>query len=495
MPLKPCYHISLIAMSFVACALMQPALAQNKKLSIAWDKTVSVSKTTPTLQVVYNPMLRMNSPIHKTTFEALKNLGADYVRYVPWFPYPRAAVVELAAPSNGQTYWDFTYADTVMHDFMEATGGHSVVINFSTIPVWMFKTDKPVAIATDADEVNWTYNQGRELRDPSMKEVAGYFARLLSWYTKGGFTDELGKYHKSGHYYKIPYWEVLNEPDLEHRISPVVYTKLYDAVVTEMKKVVPEIKFVGITVAYETNPEWFEYFLNPANHQPGIPLDCISYHFYGRPSVPEQTLDGYQYSFFDQAIGFLDKVRYIESIRKRLSPQTITTINEIGTILMDHDYKGVIPDAYWNVSGAMFAWIYLELTKIGIDVAGESQLVGYPTQFPDVSMMNWRNGKPNARYWILKLVKDNFGPGDKLVTTTINTNDVAAQAFMTGHGKKLLLINKRNREIAIDLPKEVKNVPVDYVDVSTGDNPVAQYQLAGNTITLKPFAVVVVNMP
>ena len=480
-------------MGLVAAAPVQQALAQNKKLTVGWDKTVLVSKTTPTLQVVYNPMLRTNSPIHKGTFDALKDLGADYVRYVPWFPYPKAAVVELAAPSAGQTYWDFTYADTVMRDLMEATNGHSVVINFSTIPVWMFKTDKPVAVSADPDEVNWTYNQGRELRDTTVKEVADYFARLLSWYTKGGFTDELGKYHKSGHYYKIPYWEVLNEPDLEHRISPVLYTKMYDVIVTEMKKVSPGIKFVGISVAHETNPEWFEYFLNPANHKPGIPLDCISYHFYGRPSVADQPIDGYQYSFFEQATGFLDKVRYIENIRKSLAPQTITTINEIGNILMDHDYKGVIPDAYWNLSGAMFAWIYLELTKIGIEVAGESQLVGYPTQFPDVSMMNWKNGKPNARYWVLKLIKDNFGPGDKLVTTSINSPDIAAQAFVTGHGKKLLLINKRSQEISIDLPADAKNARVNYVDTSTGDNPVGQYQSDTNTITLKPFSVAVVS--
>ena len=44
----------------------------------------------------------------------------------------------------------------------------------------------------------WDYEQGTELRDPSFKEVADYYARLLSWYTKGGFTDELGKRHESG---------------------------------------------------------------------------------------------------------------------------------------------------------------------------------------------------------------------------------------------------------------------------------------------------------
>jgi hypothetical protein len=130
---------------------------------------------------------------------------------------------------------------------------------------------------------------------------------------------------------------------------------------------------------------------------------------------------------------------------------------------------------------------------MGIDVAGESQLVGYPTQFPDVSMMNWTNSKPNARYWILKLLKNNFGPGDKLQTTVINSPDVTGQAFATGKGKKLLLINKRNKEVQLDLPADAKNAQVDYVDVTTGENPVAQSQLNSNTITLKPFAVAVVS--
>jgi hypothetical protein len=480
-------------MSAAACLSGSKLYAQQKAIMVNWNKTVSVSKTTPTLQVVYNPMLRSNSPIHKGTFEALKNLGADYVRYVPWFPYPKAAVVELREPAKEQTFWDFTYADPVMQDLMEVTKGHSVIINFSTIPVWMFKTDKPVAVDANPDEVNWGYNAGKELRDPTMKEVTGYFVRLLSWYTKGGFTDELGKFHKSGHYYNIPYWEVLNEPDLEHRMSPQLYTKIYDAIVPALKKVSPKTKFVGISIAYETNPEWFEYFLNPANHKPGVPLEGISYHFYGRPASVDQNIDNYQYSFFDQANGFLDRVRYIENIRKRLAPKVFTQINEIGTIIQDRDYKGDIPAAYWNLSGAMYAYIYLELTKIGIDVAGESQLVGYPTQFPDVSMMNWKNSKPNARYWVLKLLKDNFGPGDKLQVTAIPNPDVTGQGFLTAKGKKLLLINRRDKEIQLDLPADTKNARINYVDVTTGENPVAQSQPENNTITLKPFTVAVIT--
>lgn len=467
--------------------------AQDKPLTINWNSTLAISKTTPTLQVVYNPMLRANSPIHRATFEALKNMGAHYVRYVPWFPYPKAAVAELKAPTATETFWDFQYADPAFVDFMEAVKGHQPVINFSTIPVWMFKNARPVVHPEDPDLPFWGYNQGKELRDSTCKEVADYFARVFSWYTKGGFTDELGKFHKSSHHYKLPYWEVLNEPDLEHRMSPQLYTKIYDAVVMELKKISPETKFVGISVALETDPQWFEYFLNPANHKPGVPLDGISYHFYGRPASTDQTIDSYQYSFFDQANGFLDRVRYIENIRKRLAPNTFTHINEIGTILENRDYKGVIPDGYWNLSGAMFAYLYVELTKIGIDVAGESQLVGYPTQFPDVSMMNWKNGKPNARYWILKLIKDNFGPGDQLVATNSYNPQVTAQAFATASGKKLLLINRTNKEINLKLPA-MEGSALQTVDVTTGDNPIAAGQIKGDAFVLKPFAVTVIKI-
>lgn len=478
----------------LCCFFSCPLFAQDPAVTIHWNDTTVVSKTTPTLQVVVNPMLRRNSPIHEGSFQALKELGADYVRYVPWFPYPKMAVAELAPPAAGKTSWDFTHIDPIMEDFMKATEGHSVVINFSTIPVWMFKTDKPVEYPADADEVCWTYNQGRELRDTTLKELTDYFVRLFSWFTKGGFTDEAGQFHRSGHHYKIPYWEVLNEPDLEHNISPQLYTRIYDAVVTELKRISPETKFIGISVAYESNPEWFEYFLNPANHQPGVPLDGISYHFYGTPSGKEQTIDGWQYSFFDKADWFLDKVRYIEHIRKRLSPETFTTINEIGNIVgMNDQANPVIPDAYWNLAGAMYAYLYLELAKIGIDVAGESQLVGYPSQFPDVSMMNWKNGKPNARYWVLRLLKENFGPGDKLAGTRSPMHEVAAQAFVTPEGRKLLLINKRNRTISLTLPEDAEGAAMQYVDASTHEQAATTRPLNGNTLRLEPFSVTVIK--
>src|ERR1700712_1548447 len=95
----------------------QHLLAQNKAPVINWSNIASVSKTTATLQLVENPMVRNSSPIHNATFKALKELGADYVRYVPWFPYPKMAVAELQQPSGDKTYWDFTYPDSTMQAF------------------------------------------------------------------------------------------------------------------------------------------------------------------------------------------------------------------------------------------------------------------------------------------------------------------------------------------------------------------------------------------
>jgi len=490
----------------LAGAVGAPAagLAQDQppKVTVTWDKVTSVSKTTPTLQVVVNPPLRRGTVVHDNAFQSLKDLGADYVRYVPWLPYPRLGIAELEAPKDGKTSWDFTVIDPMTIDFLEATKGHSVVLNFSTIPQWMFKSDKPAEYPADPDGVTWTYTKGSEFKDPTYKEVADYYARLLSWYTKGGFTDELGKRHESGHHYKVPYWEVLNEPDLERNLSPEVYTRLYDAVVTAMRAVEPQTKFVGVSLAFPSGqPNFFEHFLNAKNHEPGIPLDFISYHFYAVPAA-DQGAEVQPHVFFAQADGFLNTVRYVEAIRTRLSPATRTTINEIGSISADdlvQDAPGhvtkPIPASYWNLAGAMYAYLFAELTKIGIDVTGESQLVGYPTQFPSVSMVDWTNGKPNPRYWVLKLLKDNFGPGDKIVDTQVASPYVHSMGVVTRDGKRrILLVSKRDRDIEVTVTGAA-GARQDYVDLSTKFDPPASVKVDSDKVLLRALGVAVITLP
>jgi hypothetical protein len=470
------------------------------KVTVNWEKVIATSQTTPTLQVVVNPPLRRGSDIHDRVFQALQELRCDYVRYVPWLPYPRLGVAELEPPGNGKTSWDFSLIDPMTVDFLRATQGHSVILNFSTIPQWMFKTQTRVEFPDDPDQAIWNYTQGTEPVDPSFRQVADYYARLVSWYTLGGFTDELGVRHNSGHHFEFDYWEVLNEVDFEHQMKPETYTRLYDAVVAALHKIQPEMKFVGLALASPSNaPHQFEYFLNPKNHKAGIPLDMISYHFYAVPS-PDETTEVSQFTFFDQAERFLNTVRYVESIRQRLSPHTRTTIDEIGSIYNsdfgqdkpDYVYKP-LPESYWNLSAATYAYVYAELAKLGIDVAGESQLVGYPTQFPSVSMVDWKSGQPNARYWVLKLIHDNLGPGDKLVETNSGSPYVYAQSFVTRDGeRKMLLVSKRNRTIKIALDG-AEGARVDTVDQTTGNQPPSKSAVRGGQISLGGLAVAIVT--
>lgn len=472
---------------------------------INWDTIIQKKTTIPTLQVVVNPKLRRGSSIHQRVFEELQNLGADYVRFVPWFPYPHDSIAEMYPPADGKTSWNCSSIDPFTIDFLEATKSHPVMLNFSTIPPWMFKADHMVPYPDDPDQPIWHYQVGTELRDPTMKEIADYFARLVSWYTKGGFTDETGIWHESGHHYALAYWEVLNEPDLEHDTSPEQYTARYDAIVSAIRKIDPEIKFVGMSLAMPgRNPEFFEYFLNPKNHQPGIPLDMISYHFYASPAGDEK-IDIEQYTYFAQADGFLNTVRFIESIRKRLSPTTQTTINEIGVIRADDMLQFTpghvaqpIPDAYWNLAGAVYAYIYANLAVMGIDIAGESQLVGYPSQFPSVSMVDWNTGAPNARLRVLELIKNHITPNDHVVHTTAGAMGSSpyylAQAFIGPDGsRKLLLVNKRDRVINLTLPG-FSGATVSVVDKSTAGGRERLEKVDGESYCLPGFAVAIVTI-
>lgn len=487
--------VLLIAGGILAAQEPVPSIKVN------WNEETIVSHSTPTLQVVVNPMLLRGSKMHGGSFRALKDLGADYVRYVPWLPYPKQAVAELEPPKDGKTSWDFQYIDPTLEDFMKATQGHSVVMNFSTIPAWMWKTKEPVKYPADPNQVFWNYTQGTEIRDPTYKEAANYFARLLSWYEKGGFKDEYGKWHASGHHYKFAYWEVLNEIDFEHHWTPEEYTKFYDAVVTAMRKVDPYIKFMALALAAPSyNPQMFEYFLNPANHKPGIPIDFISYHFYAG-QTPHEGIGDWQYSFFNQAAGFLNTVRYVEAIRKRLNPGVETDLDELGVILHADSEQGKPgyvyhpePKGYFALAAAMYADIFIETSRMGIDVIGESQLVGYPTQYPSVTMIDHTNSKPNARYWVLKLLVNNFHPGDKLMATSGTGMDISAQGYETPHGRKMLIVNRRNFAQDATLPMEFSEGRIAYVASSTGDNPPTTETMQGTTIHLRPFETAVVDV-
>jgi hypothetical protein len=640
--------------------------------SIDWTQIARVSQTTPTLQVVVNALIRRESPIHDNVFGELRALGADYVRFVPWYPYPLLGVAELEPPADGGTSWDFSLIDPLVEDFIEATRGHQPIMNFSTIPQWMWKspwtvqdgalyasggnngiakagatwTDytftadvTPLASAThsgapyaqsgllvrvdpetlngvgflisnypyssaaaggyvvyvtvtngsghavhakplpfaivggqtyhvsidasgdtfsiaidgttvdtvtdanypagtvglrengaesgvfdnvlvtapdgtvlfaddfsgdlskwaapglppeDPDAVDFSYSGGSELAVP-IQTVADYYRRLVAWYTAGGFTDEFGVFHASGHHYSFPYWEVLNE--LEHSLSPQLYTQLYDAIVTEIRKVSPQTMFVGVAQATPGSATYFTYFLNPANHAAGVPIDMISYHFYAHTTAGD-TPGTYGSTGFPRADTFLSVVDKIEAARMQFAPQVRTTVDEVGTIMdtaATQADPAPIPNAYWNYSAAIYAYVLAHLALKGIDVVAESQLVGYPGQYPSVSMVDWNTGLPNARYRVLQLFLEEVPPGCGLVPIAGAPDSCYLIGLHRREARKILVVNKTNGDVVLPIAG-VRGARARIVDQASAGGPIRAERVRGDQFVIGGYGVAVLAL-
>ena len=244
-------------------------VSKPNEVTVDWNKTILVSRSTPTLQVVVNPMLRAGAPIHDAAFQAVKQLGADYVRYVPWLPYPRLAVAELEPPTKETTSWDFSLIDPMTKDFLAATEGHSTMINFSTIPAWLLKTDKPVTYPADPNQVFWDYTQGTDLEGP----VRQGFGRLLCPAGKLVYQGRLYRRERQTTHFRLPlqlsYLGSLNEVSSSTGSLPEQYTARYDAIVSAIHEVCPDTRFMGLALAMPSDdPRYFEYFLDHENHKP-----------------------------------------------------------------------------------------------------------------------------------------------------------------------------------------------------------------------------------
>jgi hypothetical protein len=136
--------------------------------------------------------------------------------------------------------------------------------------------------------------------------------------------------------------------------------------------------------------------------------------------------------------------------------------------------------------------LFGQLARLGIEVIGESQLMGYPTQFPSVSMLDWNSGAPNARFRVLELLKKNFSPGVKLVRTRVEEAEIYGLGFIgQDGGRKLLLVNKRDKDVDVRLPEQASRVQ--FVDQTTKGNPPGQQALHSDTYKLRGLGVAVIS--
>ena len=487
---------------------------------VEWNRPIGVLNTAATLLVVPSPILHEPSPVRTSAFAALQQLHAPNPRYLAWYPYPHLAVAELEPPTPGRTSWNFAGIDSELVPFLKATEAYHPVVSLATIPAWMFKTDKAVGYPKDVDRADFAYGfRGTELRDPSAEQLAAYEARVFSWYTQGGFTDEWGEYHRSGYHFDIPWWGVLNEPEAEHFTSPEHYVQRYDAIVSAIHKVDSKVKFLALSLCcWNEGPEYLEYFLDAAHHRPGTPVDMIGYHFYAN-LPPGRPIGEWQSIAFEKADDFIAHVRYLEAIRKRLSPATKVDVDELGLdVDQDGDRPPVrAPDVYWNLGAAYDSYLFLWLARLSIDILTASHFMGSDGFSPMQSMMNWRTGRPNARYRARALLNRHFGAGDRWVATryvdphlrqtlrelelrdlphlfpeVFQPKDLAVQAMTTNAGRRILLINKTANAVDVDLQGAGRTIWAEMIDERSGDVPARREELKGSVLHLRRFAVAVV---
>jgi xylan 1,4-beta-xylosidase len=134
------------------------------------------------------------------------------------------------------------------------------------------------------------------------------------------------------------YWEVWNEPDISYwHGSPEDYNKLYDYAAAAVKRALPAAKVGGPASTGPASPraaaflrQFLEHCANGKNYvtgQTGSPLDFITYHAKGRPSVVDghvrmgisKNLDDVEKGF--EIVGSFSKFRDLPIVLSESDPE------------------------------------------------------------------------------------------------------------------------------------------------------------------------------
>lgn len=478
---------------FILLLLLGPGFVNGITWNVNFSHIEWTQGTQLTLQVVANPLLDpvicpSLAPHAWKLLRELVDAGASTIRYVPWFPYPKVAVVELDPPNatTKTSSWNFNDTLPQLESYLNATKGAKRVINFSTQPRWMYNNTDNFYPSNPA-QTDWDYPAGNAL-PTTTSLLASYYGRLLSWLVKGWFVDEFGRNITGGPCLGVSdlLWEVFNEPEGCHGLTPLSYVAQYDAITQAIREAAdPEhkIKFVGLALLSVDSTEWLETFLNVSNHRSNnVPLDVFSFHFYSNPSSRTDP-KSWEAMIIPAVDNVAPKIQALLQIRDRVNPRVRSSLDELGTILPDdNDNSAPVPSAlYYQASGAQFAYAFVRFSQMGVDVIGMSQLVGSPpipqcsvpdAQYPSVSMFDWTTGGPNNRAKVLLLLLSNCAVGTRWVSSSVDASGgpVVVQGFIDVSGtRKLLYINGSSEPQTVSIhivgsatpPRQVKLDPFD----------------------------------
>ena len=188
--------------------------------------------------------------------------------------------------ASGKPVYDWTITDRIFDTYLQAGAKPFVEIGFmpqalSSKP----EPYKPIWIPGDKNpdySIGWSYPP---------KDYARWGELVHQW-----VRHAVQKYGRSE--VASWYWEVWNEPDISYwHGTPEDYDKLYDYAADGVKRALPEAKVGGPAStgpASEKAGNFLRQFLehcasgrNATTGQTGAPLDFITYHAKGRPTVAD----------------------------------------------------------------------------------------------------------------------------------------------------------------------------------------------------------------
>lgn len=228
--------------------------------------------------------------------------------------------------ASGKAIYDWTIVDRILDTYLNAKAKPFVEIGF--MPEALSSQPQPYkpvwspGAAFDKYYVGWSYPP---------KDYSKWGELVYQWVRheveKHG-SDEVASW----------YWEVWNEPDISYwHGSPEDYDKLYDYTASAVKRALPRAKVGGPGSTGPATPkaaaflrQFLEHCANGKNYltgATGAPLDFITYHAKGRPSVDgghvrmgiSKNLDDVEQGF--EIVGSIAKVRNLPIVLSESDPE------------------------------------------------------------------------------------------------------------------------------------------------------------------------------
>ena len=170
--------------------------------------------------------------------------------------------VPQGSEGTSSTTWDFSMVDAITQPVLNVAD-HSPEFQIAKAPPFMFENN----------------NSGNSFNDLTFTQFAGYTQNLVEYYNTGGFTAN-GQTYVSASYptYKITWWGIYNEPNINNNLTPQQYTDMYNAVVPAMQATDSSLKFAALELADFSGQvqAWMPTFASNVTAH----VDVLATHFY-----------------------------------------------------------------------------------------------------------------------------------------------------------------------------------------------------------------------